>query len=123
MTTYRAVVRHVSRPDVHTVLVSLDGDLVYGTADDVLAQITDQLSAQPTTRVGRVACTALDFCDSWGLSVLLMANRTVDAAGAQLRLENLPPQLTRVLEVTGTVDLFGCPARPRQHGQHGRRET
>ena len=117
MTASRAVVRRISRPDVDTATISLDGDVTYERADELLRHLRDQLAAYPATRTVRLDCGTVDHCDSWGLSVLLMAHRVTTEAGAHLRLENLPARLTRVLRITGTLEHLGGTVIPRQQGQ------
>jgi anti-anti-sigma factor len=117
MTAPPAIVRDITRPDGHTVTVVLHGSLDYDTADELLDRITGHLATHPGTRAVHVDCTDVDYCDSWGLSVLLMSQRVVAAAGARLQLDDLPPRLARVLELTGTLDHLGGTAGQRHRGR------
>jgi anti-anti-sigma factor len=47
-------------------------------------------------------CEGVTFCDSYGLSVLLMVRRQVQLAGGRLTLENRRHSLDRLLELTDT---------------------
>lgn len=117
MTAPSAVIRDVTRTDGQTVAVVLDGSLDYDTADELLDRITAHLARHPDTRVVEIDCAEVDFCDSWGLSILLMTQRVAAAAGARLRLDNLPPRLARVLEITGTLEHLGGTPAHRHQGQ------
>ena len=107
MTASLAVVRAISRSDDHrTVTVSLGGSLTYVTADELFTSLTLYLDTHPPAGTVQLDCANVDFCDSWGRSVLLRTHRATIAAGAVLRLVNLPTQLRRIFQVTGTVDLL-----------------
>jgi anti-anti-sigma factor len=106
MTTHRTVLTETSRADASTVRLALSGNLDYDTADGVLRCVNGILTTQPGTRAVHLDCHAVRFCDTYGLSILIMTHRTVTAAGAHLQLENLPARLTRILEITGTLDLL-----------------
>ncbi|WP_075973275.1 STAS domain-containing protein [Actinokineospora bangkokensis] len=86
--------------DRHTARVAVDGDLDYDTADRLLREVVDRL---PQLRDLHVDLSALGFCDSYGLSVLLMVRRHVDASSAVLHLDNRPTSLERLLTVTNTL--------------------
>lgn len=92
-----------SYPDQHTARVELAGDLDYDTGDGLLAETIRCLAEHPNLRELRLNCAKLGFCDSHGLSVLIMVHRTMISAGARLGLDDMPPGLTRVLELTGIL--------------------
>jgi anti-anti-sigma regulatory factor len=48
-------------------------------------------------------CAEIDFCDSSGLSALILVHRRVTAAGARPHLDNRRAPLNRLLELTGTM--------------------
>jgi anti-anti-sigma factor len=52
----------------------------------------------------KIDCTALELCDSTGLSSLLLLRRRTHALGIDLVLANRPALLDRILERTGTFD-------------------
>lgn len=100
-----------SYPDQHTARVELAGDLDYDTGDGLLVETIRSLAEHPNLRELRLNCAKLGFCDSHGLSVLIMVHRTAHTAGARLRLEDIPPGLGKVLELTGILGhLTGAPA-------------
>ncbi|MFJ4862309.1 MULTISPECIES: STAS domain-containing protein [unclassified Streptomyces] len=53
-----------------------------------------------------VDLSGLAFCDSSGLNALLAARQHAEESGHHLRLAGPSPQVTRLLEITGTIDLF-----------------
>jgi anti-anti-sigma factor len=107
-----------STPDPGTGLFRLDGDLDFDSGDALLAAVTDQLAASAGLRDLRLDCAKVRFCDSWGLSVLLMIHRRVQAAGACLHLDNRQASLERLLDRTNTlVHLTGSGAELSEHQQ------
>ena len=99
--TPRPLITTWTAPDRHTARVALDGDLDFDTADVLLREVIDRL---PGLRDLHVQLSELGFCDSYGLSVLLMIRRHTDAADACLHLEDRPGALDRLLTVTNTLD-------------------
>jgi anti-anti-sigma factor len=84
--------------------IAVHGDLTFGSAGKLLDAITARLAEEPGLGELCLDCTSLEHCDSYGLSMLLMAHRRAVAAGVSLRLENRPRMLDRMLELTGTVE-------------------
>jgi anti-anti-sigma factor len=85
-------------------LLRLTGDLEHDTAPvlrGALARCDDAHSARIL-----VDCTALAFCDSTGLNLLLGARAGAQARGAEIALVGLSPTVARVFEVTGAAALF-----------------
>jgi anti-anti-sigma factor len=89
--------------------VRLAGDLDYVTTRQVVEAVSRLLTEQPALRHLHLDCSMLTFCDSAGLSGLLDIHRRVSSAGAQLRLEDLPPHLERLLQITGTLEHLTAP--------------
>jgi anti-anti-sigma factor len=62
----------------------------------------------------RLDCGGISFCDSSGLSTLLLVHRAVTGAGGRLYLDNRPRALERLLALTGmTAYLTGETADSR----------
>lgn len=100
-----------------SVRIELHGDFDHLGADALLDAVTEALAEPGRTRDLHVDCAGVSAVDSSGLSTLLMARRTTDAAGVRLHLHNRPPKLDRMLQLTGTlVHLTG-------HSDSGRRST
>lgn len=80
------------------------GDLDYVTTRDVVETVSRLLVEQPELRQLRLDCSGLTFCDSAGLSGLLQIHGRASRAGVQLHLDDRPPHLERILQVTGTLE-------------------
>jgi len=82
----------------------LAGDLDYESIDE-LVDAASQLLAQQVDLVDlHLDFSRLTFLDSAALSGLLLIHRRTSHSGVELHLDQRPPFLDRVLEVTG---LFG----------------
>ncbi|MGW5720242.1 STAS domain-containing protein [Amycolatopsis sp. NPDC003865] len=90
-------------PDGETARVTIDGTLEFATAGTLLQLVTDRLADHPGVRDVRLDCAEVAFCDSSGLSTLLLVHRAVTGAGARLHLDNRPRALDRLLALTGTT--------------------
>jgi anti-anti-sigma factor len=90
-------------PDVATARITVVGELEFATAQLLLQLVTDRLAEYPEVRDVRLDCAELAFCDSSGLSTLLLVHRAVTGAGSRLHLDNRPPALDRLLTRTGTT--------------------
>ncbi|WP_435971717.1 STAS domain-containing protein [Streptomyces sp. Qhu_M48] len=89
-----------------TAYLYLAGDLDHDTSDE-LAQHADRcLDAHPDLRDLRLDCTRLRFCDTMGISALLMIHRKTTARNIGLHLDNQPAFLDRILNTTGVRHLF-----------------
>ena len=75
------------------------------------------LTDRPGLRELRIDCAGIGYCDSYGLSSLLMIRRRTRAAGVELHLDNRVGALERLLRVTNTLEhLTGAdgPAREQR---------
>lgn len=106
MTTPRPLTCTWSAPADGIGRVVIDGDLDYDTADHLLTETGDRLAAEPPLRELWLDCDQLGFCDSYGLSVLLMVHRRALAVGTRLRLARPRHSLCRLLELTGILEYF-----------------
>ncbi|GAB3164501.1 STAS domain-containing protein [Amycolatopsis sp. NPDC004378] len=86
-----------------TARVSIVGDLEFATAGQLLRLVTDRLTEYPGVRDVRLDCGEIAFCDSSGLSTLLLVQRAVTGADARLHLDNRTHALERLLALTGTA--------------------
>ncbi|MCZ4125564.1 STAS domain-containing protein [Streptomyces sp. H39-S7] len=81
------------------------GELDYNSAPALEAAIT---------ATGRLPCAVVDFShitftDSTGITALLSANRTLQAAGGWLRLSSIPDTPWRALQIVGldqVIDVY-----------------
>jgi anti-anti-sigma factor len=87
----------------------LAGDLDYVTTPGVVDAVSTLLVEQPTLLHLHLDCETLAFCDSAGLSGLLQIHRRLSSAGVQLHLDDRPPHLERILQITGTLEHLTAP--------------
>ncbi|MGW1892268.1 STAS domain-containing protein [Streptomyces sp. NPDC002004] len=90
--------------DDHVVHLEVHGCLDYDSAEHFLAAATQHLADTPGLRHLHLNCGGLDGIDSMGLAMLLMLHRRTTAAHAALHLDDRPPVLDRMLDITGTLD-------------------
>jgi len=88
----------VGNPD-DTVVVAVRGDLDVDSAA-VLTTTLDQVLDRPRPRVV-VDLSAIDFCDSTGLSAFLVGGRRATEGGGWLRLAGPNEFLERLLTTVG----------------------
>ncbi|AYG78160.1 hypothetical protein DWB77_00267 [Streptomyces hundungensis] len=100
----------VSTPDM--VRIEITGNLDYQTADLLLEEVIAQLTARPGLCDLHLHCGQLRFVDSMGLSAFLLIHRRVSASGILLHLDERPPSLNRLLNITGTFEHLSTPASP-----------
>ncbi|WP_020420522.1 STAS domain-containing protein [Amycolatopsis sp. ATCC 39116] len=115
MTEPRPLTMRWTTPDARTLHGALAGNLDYHSGDGLLSEVTARLA--PGLRDVRLDFGSLDFCDSYGLSTLLMIARRVQSAGANLHLDDRPPVLERLLDMTRTLDYLTAPARKTSQGE------
>ena len=84
--------------------LQVSGDLDYETTDDMVDTVGRLLSRHPGLAHLHLDLSGLDFCDSAGLSGLLLVHRRTCRAGVRLHLDHRPPFLERILDITGTLD-------------------
>ncbi|KUI23159.1 anti-anti-sigma factor [Mycobacterium sp. IS-1496] len=84
--------------------VHIAGELDSETTDELVATASRLLEADPGLRALRLDCGELTFCDSAGLSGLLLIERRTSAAGVDLHLDNRPSYFERVLDITGILE-------------------
>ncbi|EGX56435.1 putative anti-sigma factor antagonist [Streptomyces zinciresistens K42] len=97
--------------------ISITGDLDWDTAEELTAAARLCLGAEPPPRRLHLDCARMTLCDSLGLASLLMIHRAASGSATRLHLENRPTALQRLLEMTGTADLFTD--RADESGQGG----
>ncbi|MEW2545999.1 STAS domain-containing protein [Streptomyces sp. NPDC047002] len=93
---------------VHSVrgaraVVSVEGDLDLNTAGELYARAGALLAAQPLMVMD---LSGVAFCDSSGFNSLLRLRRRADEAGGQLVLAAPPPNVARLLALTGAEGVF-----------------
>lgn len=96
------------RPGVRCL--HLGGDLDHESSDALVETVGTALRDATGVHELRLDCTDVTYCDSYGLSSLLMVRRRTASAGAALYLDNRGPALERLLRVTNTLAHLTRPA-------------
>ncbi|MGW0465146.1 STAS domain-containing protein [Streptomyces sp. NPDC003027] len=121
METERFAVEAVSGKEPGSVVLTLRGELDHDTVDTLRAALEEAkgtgratapgAAADPPDRPGGtrrivVDCSALTFCDSSGLNVLLKARLHALETGGSVELAGLRPPVARMFEITGARSVF-----------------
>ncbi|GAA2055589.1 MULTISPECIES: STAS domain-containing protein [Streptomyces] len=85
-------------------VVSPAGELDHHSAG-MLRESLDGCVADGCSRIV-IDCSALEFCDSTGLNVLLTTRIDAEAAGGGVHLAAMRPVVARVFEITGAGAVF-----------------
>nr|WP_090344518.1 STAS domain-containing protein [Mycolicibacterium malmesburyense]CRL76090.1 anti-sigma-factor antagonist [Mycolicibacterium malmesburyense] len=86
--------------------IHIVGDLDYGRTARLVDAVSELVAANTGVRELHLDFSGLGFFDSTGLSALLIAHREASRSGVVLHLVHRPPQIDRVLEITGLVEHF-----------------
>ncbi|MGW8065221.1 STAS domain-containing protein [Streptomyces ziwulingensis] len=81
------------------------GDLDYATADQ-LRDLLTSLTLRPGQRLV-LDLAGMEFCDSSGVTALIVARNHAQAAQADIALAAVPAHTLRVLRVVGLDQIFG----------------
>lgn len=87
------------------VIVTASGEIDLYTAPRLQAELTAVLSAGRPVRVV-VDMSAVEFCDSTGMNVLLSAMKRACERGGVLELAGPRPGVRKILQVTGLDSVF-----------------
>lgn len=103
-------VRHVelrvsSRSEGDHVVIALAGEIDLYTAPRLQSELTSALSGAEPARVV-VDMSAVEFCDSTGMNVLLSCLRRVRERGGELEIASPKPAVRKILQVTGLDSVF-----------------
>jgi anti-anti-sigma factor len=101
---FTVTVAHAGAANSRSACLRLAGDLDYQTTGTFIDTVDRLLGGQPAPARLHVDCAELTFCDSAGLSGLLLVHRRTGQAGVRLQLDQRPPILDRLLEITGTFE-------------------
>ncbi|MGE2836217.1 STAS domain-containing protein [Mycobacterium sp. SMC-4] len=84
--------------------IRVAGDLTYGSTAALVDTITSLCDARAAVSGVHLDFADLTFCDSAGLSALLLIHRRASAAGIPLHFHHRPDHLNRILDITGLLD-------------------
>jgi anti-sigma B factor antagonist len=91
------------RSEDGAVVLRIRGDLDIAVEDAAVAAVADVLAADPRPGVVVLDLSEIEFMDSSGLRALL---RMHNSHGAQFRLGSVSAVVERLLQLTGTLELF-----------------
>ncbi|MEU9146648.1 STAS domain-containing protein [Streptomyces sp. NPDC048349] len=100
MSTLRITIRDAATGPV----LELAGDLDYDQAPR-LRQALDTLSLQPGQRLV-MDLSRIQFCDSSGITALIVARNLAVAARADIALAGVPDNTVRILRIVGLDQVF-----------------
>ena len=86
-------------------VLALAGEIDLYTAPRLQRELTAALSAADHPRL-IIDMSAVEFCDSTGMNVLLAAHRLARERGGELALAAPRPGVRKILEVTGLGSVF-----------------
>lgn len=89
--------------------VRVAGDLDYATTDQLVDAVCQLLTQRPTFVNLHLDFSELSYCDSVGLSGLLLIHGRASGAGIRLHLDHRPPFLERILDITGMLEYLTTP--------------
>jgi anti-sigma B factor antagonist len=98
------------QPRSDAVLIAVSGELDIASAPE-LEQMLDQVSPEQTKLV-IVDLRELEFMDSTGLSIIVRAHQRLSEHGCELTLIKGPPQVQRLLDLTGVADRLRFGSEP-----------
>ena len=99
---------HTVSAEDSTCTVSLAGEIDMANADEVLGWIRKALDGTGCSLL-RLDLAGLDFLDSAGVRMLVMAYDEAVARNAVLKAVNPQRMVQQVLEVTGVATALGLP--------------
>lgn len=92
--------------DGEDTVIRLRGELDIAAVADVKALVTAAVT-RSAMRTLILNMSEVGFLDSCGIGALLSAQRVCAEHGAALRLQAVPPQMWKVLAITGLIEVFG----------------
>jgi anti-anti-sigma factor len=90
------------REEEEATVIALSGELDLASSPELEERLEQVFGSG--AQVVILDLRELDFMDSTGLSVLVKAHQTAEAAGRQLCLVKGTPQVQRLLSLTGVAD-------------------
>ncbi len=105
------------RQDGEAVLISVSGELDLASAPALEAELGRLPAAG--VRLVVVDLRRLEFMDSTGLSIIVRAHQRLGQDGCELGLVTGPPQVQRLLDLTGVGQRLRLVAEPDEllHGR------
>jgi anti-sigma B factor antagonist len=92
-----------------TVRIAVRGEIDAATAGDVQTAILDELRQGRPSRI-HLDMAGVTFMDSTGIRVLLLSMADAEQLECELRVGATTPEVYRVLEIVGLLEIFGMTA-------------
>lgn len=89
--------------------MAVSGEIDIATAPDLVRQLDEAIDQHPGERI-EVDFARVSLVDSSGLGVLVAAQKRARAAGGDIAVTNLRPNLHTVFELTGLDKVLLAPA-------------
>ncbi|MGW4895689.1 STAS domain-containing protein [Kitasatospora sp. NPDC004240] len=86
------------------IICRLEGEIDLDQRPKLENALVQAVNGRPARLL--VDLAGVGFCDSAGLNALLVTRADAETAGIRLILTAPPPQIRRLLEITGTNELF-----------------
>ena len=90
--------------------LALTGEIDLANAENHLAVARAIIAGCTTEPCFTVDLSGVTFMDSTGLYMLIGIREAATHAGMELRLDGIPPCVSRLLEITRLDEQFGLPA-------------
>jgi anti-sigma B factor antagonist len=100
-----------SRPQGEYIVMSVQGEIDLYTVPKLQRELASVLATGDPVRL-IVDLSAVDFCDSTGVNVLLAAHRQAREKGGDLELAAPRPAVRKILQVTGLETVFTVTDNP-----------
>ncbi|HEY3903464.1 MAG TPA: STAS domain-containing protein [Streptosporangiaceae bacterium] len=100
-----------TRPQGEYVVMSVQGEIDLYTVPKLQRELATALASGDSIRLV-VDLSAVDFCDSTGVNVLLAAHRQARERGGDLELAAPRPAVRKILQVTGLETVFTVTDNP-----------
>ena len=94
-----------TRLEGERAIVALAGEIDLYTAPRLQSELAAALASGDPARLV-VDMSAVEFCDSTGMNVLLAAHRRATGQGGSLELAGPRPAVRKILQVTGLETVF-----------------
>ena len=98
------------QPHADAAVIVVSGELDIASAPE-LEQVLDQIQPEQTKLV-IVDLRELEFMDSTGLSIIVRAHQRLSEHDCELTLVQGPPQVQRLLDLTGVAERLRLGAEP-----------
>jgi anti-anti-sigma factor len=90
---------HVERLDAREMEITAVGELDESTVDELRAHLLDRREAGPDRIL--LNLTRLDFIDSAGLALLILARIEIEASGGKFVVQTREPRVRRARRIAG----------------------